>query len=342
MKNYLFTALICCCVFNLFGQDTLTIGEVYNYDIGDKFHYKSTVEGQPYLKGTRRTILDKWISSNQDTVFYIIHHNNYIVATDINTGVTTTTYDIGDDTTFLAHLNQNISTLTTWGLKDTTDCDSSYYEYYYDTTDSYGGTIINGYFVECGSFEPYFHGRKWAKGLGEVRTYRQMHGQDQYWTYLTRMVYYKKGNKEWGDALMLDVKEHQNPSTFQVSPNPATTHISINNTNAGYLSVYNLGGELLFDKIAVDEKHHKINISFLSKGCYVLVWQEKNSRKTYHSKLIAHELTTKHLKEHLQFIVIYKSTPHTYGRCFIMLLNGFLPQQVLNHLLFGRESVFFA
>jgi hypothetical protein len=55
-------------------QTTLTIGQVYDYNINDQFHYY--IYGVP-PNATRFTIVDKQFSPLHDSVTYVRHFDNY-------------------------------------------------------------------------------------------------------------------------------------------------------------------------------------------------------------------------------------------------------------------------
>ena len=57
-------------------QEILTIGEVFDFEIGDIFQYKSELNYEP-ANASRITILDKTFSADNDTVFYTKRRNYY-------------------------------------------------------------------------------------------------------------------------------------------------------------------------------------------------------------------------------------------------------------------------
>lgn len=54
-------------------QELLTIREVFDFEIEDKFHYEGLHPDQP-PNAERVTIIDKYYSENGDTLFYIKYH----------------------------------------------------------------------------------------------------------------------------------------------------------------------------------------------------------------------------------------------------------------------------
>lgn len=63
-------------LFSLIGQCQLdlTVRDIYDFDIGDKFHSK-TLDVPP--NAVRTTIIDKYYSLTNDTIFYVRYFDNY-------------------------------------------------------------------------------------------------------------------------------------------------------------------------------------------------------------------------------------------------------------------------
>jgi hypothetical protein len=61
-------------VTDIYCQDTLSVRDVFNFNIGDLFHYEEDasnyITGGFYRKVDRITITDKYFSTNMDTLFY--------------------------------------------------------------------------------------------------------------------------------------------------------------------------------------------------------------------------------------------------------------------------------
>lgn len=56
----------------LHAQPISTVAEIYDYEVGDVFHTRffEEVDGYEWEKLYSRTIIDKFYSADQDTVFY--------------------------------------------------------------------------------------------------------------------------------------------------------------------------------------------------------------------------------------------------------------------------------
>jgi photosystem II stability/assembly factor-like uncharacterized protein len=68
--------------------------------------------------------------------------------------------------------------------------------------------------------------------------------------------------------------QHQTPSTLTISPNPASTIITIETPIKGSLTIHNLGGQELL-KITVSESKTNIDISTLIPGLYIVKLTEE-------------------------------------------------------------------
>jgi hypothetical protein len=199
MKNLFYLLLLVCINPHLIAQtyDTLAlkVGEVYNFEIGDEFHYRHSYETN-YSWGSDYSItaiLAKSYSVDADTVFYTYQNTNYHVN---NCGGLVET-----DTTqvFITGLDNYIIT-----VGDSTYVDDTL-DYHYNRTIIYSAdsTKYNGRRVNSALFGDYY----FDSGQGGSVTYIEGCGHltshwsaDNTWysgneTYL---VYFKKGEETWG------------------------------------------------------------------------------------------------------------------------------------------------
>lgn len=103
IKNLLF-ALLTLASLEGSAQSVHTIGEIYNFDIGDEFHHRSHPPVWQILMDLRRVkIIDKFYSTAGDTVFYVRHNFGYthhVTPTGVYWG-----FGNNNDTIFYTHLN---------------------------------------------------------------------------------------------------------------------------------------------------------------------------------------------------------------------------------------------
>lgn len=287
MKRTILFFISLFCISSLWAQDTLTIGEVYNFDIGDKLHYRTSGDPYYYESGIRMTILNKWLSTDEDTLFFEVHYSNF-TKTYNGSGITTN-YATYDTTTFVSNIKQKITELHTWDDIDFNDTLIHDFVYYYENSIDYGNVITNGYSYEIrgeGEEIILMTEDRWAKGLGMVKNYRSEREEDYYRISDTRLVYFKKGDEEWGSEVMEGIDEGSGkPQTFGFAPNPASSHITLHNTASGQLQIYNISGQLL-QTVQLNVIQKTLDISHLPPATYLLQWQQANSQNIWHGKLM--------------------------------------------------------
>jgi hypothetical protein len=62
---------------NFYSQENLTIGEVFDFEINDEFHYEILQRFTSYPEGERILVTDKYYSADSNTVTYIFSRNGY-------------------------------------------------------------------------------------------------------------------------------------------------------------------------------------------------------------------------------------------------------------------------
>ena len=80
MKKILFIILTFASLLS-YSQGLMTIGEVFDFSVGDKFHYKVSPPQVPTAVD-RITITGKYFSGSGDTVFYQRFHDSYWTEVD--------------------------------------------------------------------------------------------------------------------------------------------------------------------------------------------------------------------------------------------------------------------
>jgi len=247
-------------------QSISTIGEIYNYEIGDIFHFNFLAysPGSGYGSITNIEILNKYYSQNNDTLFYI-RDIDFKSSSSENPEWT---YDYYIDTIFYF----NLDSLINMGQIDSVGTD----------VDLYNGRLIN--YITTGTGEEDIYSKRYVNGCGRsYNNYRTWGGLTEA---TTELVYYKKGNEEWGTPMLVSIydNESNNPDLI-VYPNPAKSTINImtNDVETIELKIIALSGELVKTlKLSAESK--TIDISQLSIGIYILEIK-KNDRIIY-KKLI--------------------------------------------------------
>lgn len=261
-------------------QSYLKIGEVFNFNINDEFHY--TRENQPSSNGERITVIDKYFSNNSDTVFYALHHNIYNAIPDFSLSPPVKyVFDTIIDTVFYSNLNMPIYSL--WPQNDP---EFVFYDSIKEFDTDYCNVEMNSYHIQQYSFEPSWFEKSYGRGIGITLDYWHYQGNGvSEFPVWKRMVYYKKGTISCGfpDLTTLGLTNKSSQNQFIIYPNPSEGIISIDNdfSEKFNIKVFNTTGELKYNEQNVSPE---IDLSKLSNGIYVLEI-EMNSQ-FYYERLI--------------------------------------------------------
>ena len=220
------------------GYQHLSVQEIFNFDIGDVFHYRNRTSWtipSTFNEFISRTVLNKSISANGDTLKYL--YDNIYYAENWNFGNLTTFYQ--HDTLEFPYViysqNQELNGLPEEVIPAGPGMWNPFPKYgyslpYHDTTYFSRSRIFSENFYEydstCSCFmwpvgNGIFPQRVYASGLGEVYE-TDPTGSPRY----DSLVYYKKGNEIWGTPLnwsvILGVEDSPDFNHgITVYPNPA-------------------------------------------------------------------------------------------------------------------------
>lgn len=262
MKKILFALLIFGLNFSICAQELMTIREVFNFEIGDKFQIKGTADNQP-PNADRIEIIGKYYSVNEDTLYYIRFHDSYLTYVGISqlhyyfwTKTDTVSYTNLDSS--IVYFDQGFQ-LDQYVENSTALCDS----------------LINGCAYEYGSgFENDYIVNEYGKGLGKTYAYYYSgQGQDVLWR--NKLFYYKKGGFECGvsDTLTAGIdKINSQEFKFTIYPNPATSAINIKNETQFdffHCIIANSLGQIILSE-QLNGTQNKLNINHLKNGIYFL------------------------------------------------------------------------
>ena len=261
-------------------QSYLTIGEVFDFNINDEFHY--TKENQP-SNGERITVIDKYYSINSDTVFYTLHHDIYNVIPDYSVSPPGSIYvfDTIIDTIFYSDLNMPIYYM--WPQNDP---EFVFYDSIKELDTNFCDIEMNSYYIQQYSFEPSWFKRSYGRGIGITLDYwhYQGNGVSQFPVW-ERMIYYKKDSMNCGspDLTSLGLTNLNGQEDFFIFPNPSDGIISINNISSQKINikVFNTTGELKYKEQNISSE---IDLSNLSNGIYIL--EIEINSQFYYERLI--------------------------------------------------------
>jgi hypothetical protein len=261
-------------------QSYLTIGEVFDFNINDEFHY--TRENQP-SNGERITVIDKYYSINSDTVFYTLNHDIYNVIPDYSVSPPGSIYvfDTIIDTIFYSNLNMPIYYM--WPQNDP---EFVFYDSIKELDTNFCDIEMNSYYIQQYSFEPSWFKRSYGRGIGITLDYwhYQGNGVSQFPVW-ERMIYYKKDSMNCGspDLTSLGLTNLNGQEDFFIFPNPSDGIISINNISSQKINikVFNATGELKYKEQNISSE---IDLSNLSNGIYIL--EIEINSQFYYERLI--------------------------------------------------------
>lgn len=258
----------------LLSQDTLTVREIFDFEVGDHFHYRIDPEGTLGPPNAQRyKIIQKYYSAGMDTLFYVRSYNNYY--TMFNSSPTPhldSTFAVGLDTLVVTKLDSLISSLyfpidsTQFFDSTATASDTTY------ISSTYCGQIVYQYNYCYGSctFEPIGLLQTFGKGLGMVDTFSYVTPWPEY-SFHQYLTYYKKGTDVCGDDVPVEVPTLSNLDHLRFYPNPANESLTVDVTATEKISyqILDLQGRMVSQGYLNTGKNI-LNVEALSEGMYVL------------------------------------------------------------------------
>jgi hypothetical protein len=240
-------------VNNAFTQDYSTNGEIYDFEIGDIFHYE--MEGWDHsshgFEITNKEIIDKTFSDDLDTVYYT-QFVKKLYQLDWQEWI----YE--EDTTQISYTD----------LDSLFAADTTYYSY------AYNGRKISSNFTNWWDIE--FDIVDYADGCGRVYNH---HYRTEYpvLDYEWEMVYYKKGDEEWGiPNVVVGIEELKYRCIMtNCYPNPFTTSTTLSfrleKPENVQFTVYNVQSKIVYtieDRRYAGEQQIQWNAEGLPVGVY--------------------------------------------------------------------------
>ena len=252
-------------------QTMPTIGQVYDYNINDEFHYRNF---NTTPNATRFKILGKSFSVLNDTVFYTRLFDNYYTQVTGNPNHPINTFfDSYIDTIFYTNLDTLINAqFQNWPI----DSNGNWFnDTVYFSPEMCGRLIYE--FNACTDciLDGTYYNQKYGQGIGPVLLYTQS-ATPQYDEH-NYLIYYKKDTTECGTpdtTVITNLESVKAKSNVLVYPNPASSYITIdilrpNHMQNPIISVYSLSGQLIMQQ-SLSSIKTKIYIGNLSKGIYIL------------------------------------------------------------------------
>ena len=271
----------------------ITWSDIYNFDVGDEFHYLDynfIVNYQPDLITTdtcRSIYIVYQKQSNNDSLFYKFTRRQYctfrkndslwyrLVTDSVDVIYTKDTMLNKEPGLSRPRYTGNLGMgLYTIALNRNTIEKSTYIS-----------SIILGEFDSCGlmAADLYNTPQFYYKGVGGPYYEEISNGFPGGSSTAHLLVYYKKLNQTWGNPWPqnLSVTKHSLQQKFSVYPNPTKNILTVNNPTTRELNfkLVNMLGEVVFDT-TLNQGENNLNISSLHAGVYFYHIQHANQLET--------------------------------------------------------------
>jgi len=268
---YIIIASICCINISI-GQTFLKVRQVYDFQIGDEFYYKYILM-YPYKIGEKRKVIEKQVSTNNDTITYTFECKSYKIETINNydsiqfSYFTQTNKYFNLDST-MYHYWENSMILSSDSISLTPSI--TYKDLNNVLVDSYLNYLR---LVPQKSYDLHYYSAGLGCVLAEVFT------DDVIATYKSNYImtaYKKKGNSFGVPDSLLSGTSIITENDIEIFPNPSQSLITIKSSNQETLQfeIYNELGLKV-----IDSKFHKnmstIDISNLASGIYICLISSK-------------------------------------------------------------------
>ncbi len=271
----------------------ITWSDIYNFDVGDEFHYLDynfIVNYQPDLITTdtcRSIYIVYQKQSNNDSLFYKFTRRQYctfrkndslwyrLVTDSVDVIYTKDTMLNKEPGLSRPRYTGNLGMgLYTIALNRNTIEKSTYIS-----------SIILGEFDSCGlmAADLYNTPQFYYKGVGGPYYEEISNGFPGGSSTAHLLVYYKKLNQTWGNPWPqnLSVTKHSLQQKFSVYPNPTKNILTLNNPTTRKLNfkLVNMLGEVVFDT-TLNQGENNLNIGSLKVGIYFYHIQHANQLET--------------------------------------------------------------
>lgn len=237
----------------LISQEISTVGEVYDYEVNDIFHYylnAGNINGYSGMWSiTNLKILDKYYSANNATVHYV--RNVAYKAFYYPDPLLIQQFYV--DTVSYSNLDNPIHN----GFVDSV----------YTDPDLYNGRKIN--FIDFLN-KNNVSTMKYVNGCGVASVY--FYSWESQSEHSDELVYFKKGEEEWGTQMIIvSVENLELIDRISMFPNPAKTTLKIvtdlDDIEEG--AVFSLNG-IKMKSFKLNSKQTTLNISDLKPGLYLV------------------------------------------------------------------------
>jgi hypothetical protein len=260
-------------------QEILSVEQVFDFNVGDIFQYKSSLQNQPPNALTNE-VIDKYYSENGDTLFYVMHCSYYTSDYEFNPEPHLV-YNFGEDTTTEQYTNLDSPIL-------------DYFPYLrYDTlvaiyVDDFNyDTIVENSELLCDRFsngfdcsfaasavEPAYFYYRFGEGLGIIRetVCNETGGPWLCPNIAKNLTFYSKGDEICGtmDSLTFNPQITEKID-FDIFPDPVADYLFIrfDETNPALIELFDLNGRKITSEM-MESKSFQLDLTWLKSGMYVV------------------------------------------------------------------------
>jgi len=260
MDHKLFTLFILLS-FTAQSQSLLTKVEVFDFRLGDEFHYTNAYAPP---NGKRKTVIAIDSSANGDTIIYSFLNDKYTSTPEFNPGYYLK-YQFYVDTTHIWLI-----------LSDSLSLREHDANFLIDSSFSVAscGRTLNSYEVTFGTFEPNDYKAEYGRGLGRTYYYSYITSNLQPRPYEEEMIFYKKGNDSCGtpDRTNIGLGELKEPPLLKIYPNPVQEVLNLELAAPGQVKtvkIYSATGKLLHEN-ALFSSQVILDMSSIPTGMFII------------------------------------------------------------------------
>ncbi|MFY9309530.1 MAG: T9SS type A sorting domain-containing protein [Bacteroidia bacterium] len=262
------------------GQNMLTIGEVFDFNINDEFQSKDYSGVPP--NAVRIKIIGKHFSANNDTIFYSFHYDNYTSVPDMTTSPPHLVYiySIGEDSIFYTSLDSLIN----FQSNPVVDSCNFFHDTLYYSAQHCGSEVYEYNSCIACCFEGQQYNFIYGKGLGVVRDFHNNSDPLDYVNVQRQMFYYRKGTLICGVSdptvpVTINEKE-KTKNDIILYPNPAKEKLNLTNiTHQTSIELFDMFGKRVL--AAKSDCNTILDINELIQGIYTVVATDKERRNCY-------------------------------------------------------------
>lgn len=251
----------------------MTYGELYDYEVGDEYHFRLHRDN---VNPNHNATLKYLIYKKEITGKSIKYYRRVSFRFDSQDG----SYHESFDTLGVFEV-KDINEYVHGFLPGCLQSEKEINNYVYCKSQQgwmQAFKIYNGFSVYSDScserfvFE-YWQERQWNGGIGI--TYYSGYQREGYGQ--ISVLYYKKGNKTWGSPLSVNSNLDKMDNSISFYPNPAKDEITIESPNSETLTLLNLQGKILAKfKLDNSENAHKVQLPYLESGSYIILVQSED------------------------------------------------------------------